>query len=243
MTAKPIAWLDLRYERQPLFAQGLHKLGYEVRATLTESPGERDILITWNRIGCGDRCARIFSDLELPVIVVENATWGNWFAGQKWYTMARDYHNLAGRFPVGGNERWDSLEIDLAPFRQEGETVILPSRGIGPSLHRMPANWLERMRSQYPYARVRQHPGKNPKKELMDDLRDSARVVTWGSGAAVKALMWGCAVDSWMPGWIGECENNEASRLAMLRRLAWGQVTMPEIESGEAFERVLKWAA
>jgi hypothetical protein len=245
MTAKPVAWLNLRYERQPLFATGLQRLGYEVRNTLTESPREGDILVTWNRIQDGDRCARIFSDLGFPVVVVENATWGNWFAGEKWYTMARDFHNVAGKFPIYGNERWDSLNVELAPFREEGETVILPSRGIGPSVHRMPSNWVERMRSQYADARprLRAHPGQNQGIELMVDLRQCCRVVTWGSGAAVKALIGGIKVDSYMPDWIGACENTEMDRLAMLRSLAWGQVRLSEIESGAAFERVLAWAA
>ena len=237
------AWLNLRYERQPLFAQGLERLGYEVHNGLTESPGEHDILVTWNRIMDGDLCARIFADMERPVVVIENATWGNWFAGRKWYTMARDYHNTAGKFPVGGHERWDSLEVELAAFRQEGETVILPSRGIGPSVQRMPANFVERMRAKYADARVRVHPGQRQVKELMDDLRNCERVVTWGSGAAVKALMWGCKVISYMPNWIGACENTDEARLAMFRELAWGQVTFDEIQSGEAFERVLAWAA
>ncbi len=43
-----------------------------------------------------------------------------------------------------------------------------------------------------------------------------------------------------MPHWIGEQDNTDAGRLAMFRRLAWAQFRMAEIESGEAFARMLK---
>jgi hypothetical protein len=42
-----------------------------------------------------------------------------------------------------------------------------------------------------------------------------------------------------MPGWIAEQDNTDAGRLAMLRTLAWAQWRLSEIESGEAFERLI----
>jgi hypothetical protein len=238
MTVKR-AWMALRYDKHPCFADGLRRLGYEVINTPTDRPGDNDILCTWNRIAYGDHCARIFSDLGLPVIVAENSTWGNDFAGGRWYSLGLDFHNVAGKFPIGSNDRWDSLNVELAPFREEGETVILPSRSIGPPIHRMPSDFVQRMRAQYAHARVRPHPGTGQAKPLADDLKKCGRVVTWGSGAAVKALMLGCRVDSYMPNWVGECESTESDRLRMLRDLAWGQARVNEIESGEAFVRLL----
>jgi hypothetical protein len=233
------AWMALRYEKHPCFADGLRHLGYKVMDRLTEAPSENDILVSWNRLAYAGHCARIFSDLGLPVVICENATWGNSFAGDTWYSMGLDYHNVSGKFPVGGPERWDGLNIELAPFREEGETVILPSRSIGPPIHRMPSDFVQRMRAQYPNARVRPHPGTNPAKPLAEDLKRCGRVVTWGSGGAVKALMMGIPVDSYMPEWVGACENTEADRLRMLRELAWAQSRVSEIESGEAFARLL----
>lgn len=233
------AWLNLRYEKQPLFGEGLKRLGFEVISGITLSPQDGDVLVSWNRIHEGDRAARIFADHGLPVIVAENATWGNDFNGERWYTLALDYHNVAGKFPFLGNERWDSLNVELEAFREEGETILLPSRGIGPHVHRMPSNWVQWMRSQHPHARVRAHPGQRQAVELREDLRNCGRVVTWGSGAAVKALMWGCKVESYMPGWIGACDETEEDRLRCLREMAWGQARLSEIGSGEAFERLL----
>lgn len=64
-------------------------------------------------------------------------------------------------------------------------------------------------------------------------------MVTWGSGAAVKALMWGIKVESHYPEWIGQQDNTDEGRLAMFRRLAWAQWELSEIASGEAFEWLL----
>jgi hypothetical protein len=64
-------------------------------------------------------------------------------------------------------------------------------------------------------------------------------VITWGSGAAIKALLWGIQAVSEMPNWIGEQDNTPESRLEMFRRLALAQWELHEIESGEAFACLL----
>jgi hypothetical protein len=232
------AFLNLRFtvpERRAMFTEGLRRLGYEVIDGLTKSPERGDILVTWNRIYEGDEAARAFTDRGNAVLITENASWENEFAGKHWYTLARNYHNVAGMFPVGGPERWDSLGVELEPWRRtEGETVVLASRGIGPAAYRMPARWPGEQ-----CGRIRPHPGRGTSKPLREDLAQCGRVVTWGSGAAVLALMWGIPVTSHQPNWIGAQDNTDAGRLAMLRRLAHAQVTHEEIRSGEAFERLL----
>jgi hypothetical protein len=87
--------------------------------------------------------------------------------------------------------------------------------------------------------RIRRHPGTKPAKPLEDDLVQCGRVITWGSGAAIKALMMGIPVTSHMPGWVGEQDNTDDGRLAMFRRLAWAQFRLSELESGYAFARML----
>jgi hypothetical protein len=79
----------------------------------------------------------------------------------------------------------------------------------------------------------------NRAKPLEDDLARCGKVITWGSGAAVKALLWGIPVVSEMPHWIADQQNTDESRLAMFRRLAWAQWRLSEIESGEAFACLL----
>ena len=138
------AWLNLRYtvpERRRVFEEGLKRLGYKVHSDTRINPKAGDIYITWNRIGAGQNIASVFEARGLPVLVTENSTWGNDFNGERWYTLARNHHNTAGRYPVGDYDRWDHLGVELQPWRQGGETVILPQRGIGAKPTSMPMGW------------------------------------------------------------------------------------------------------
>lgn len=237
-----IAWLNLRLtvtERRAAFVAGLQALGYKVREELTLRPGPRDILVTWNRIAEGHTAANAFEHEQCRVIVAENATWGNEFAGERWYFVGDRYHNKASAVRYAGPERWDRLGVELDPWRADGQTVLLPQRGIGPPSVAMPRDWLSYTRKRFPTARVRHHPGRGIESPLRWDLEHASRVVTWGSGAAVKACMWGCEVVSDMPDWIGSHQPLDESRLSMLRHLAWGQWTFKEIENGTAFAHIL----
>ena len=102
----------------------------------------------------------------------------------------------------------------------------------------MPAGWPEDARRRHG-GRIRAHPGKYRGTPLEVDLASAGRVVTWGSGAAIHALLMGIPVTSEMPDWIGHQGNTDAGRLDMLRRLAWAQWTLDEIASGEAFRWML----
>ncbi len=193
-----------------------------------------DVFVSWNRFGYNASRADAVEAAGGTVWVVENALWGNDFAGKKWLSVSRRYHNVWQ--PFGGPERWDSLGIQLAPFRSTGETVILAQRSIGHPKFRMPVGWAEDARRRYG-GRIRLHPGKREWIPLETDLARCGRVVTWSSGAAVKALMMGIPVTSELPGWVAEQDNTEAGRLAMFRRLAWSQWTLEEIARGLPFHR------
>jgi hypothetical protein len=246
----PIAWLNLRHavpERFDAFKRGFERLGYMVRTDPTAGAAlrgynhPRDVFLSWNLIGYARELADKFRQYGHSVLVVENATWGNSFAGKRWYTLCRNVHNTRSpeSLPVGHESRFDALGVDLAPWRTSGETVILPQRGIGPAGVAMPFNWTLKASHRFPGARIRPHPGTRPCKPLVDDLANAGRVITWGSGAAVLALTYGVPATSQMPNWIGEQDNTDVGRLAMFRRLAWSQVTLDEIASGEALERLL----
>jgi hypothetical protein len=235
------AWLNLRYtvpERLRAFVTGIERHGYRAEVGFPDRIGPRDLFLTWNRINMGNVVAQKFQDQGLPVIVAENAAWGNDFLGRRWYSLARNYHNTAGYVNYGGHDRWDELDCVLEEFRISGETVILPQRGIGSSPTKMPSGWGQDACRRYG-ARIRVHPGRSERIPLSQDLQRCGRAVTWGSGAAIKALMWGIPVVSEMPNWIGEQDNTTAGRLEMFRRLAWAQWELHEIESGEAFACLL----
>lgn len=241
-----VAWLYLRHtfdRRFELFSAGLKRHGYRVENGLPTNIGDQDIFITWNRLAASNNIAKQFEARGQTVLVAENASWGNSFQGKKWFHVARNYHNTAGCFPIGDSERWDNLGCELKPFRNSAdfpEVVVLPQRGIGSDPTRMPQGWAKRAQKGYG-ARVRLHPGKNESHviSLAEDLENCGKVVTWGSGAAIKALMLGIPVLGEMPNWIARQDNTEVDRLRMFRELAWAQFAHEEIQSGFVFERLI----
>ncbi len=235
------AFLNLRHsvpERRAAFVKGLERHGYRVVEELCNQPRERDILVSWNLIHSARHTADVFESRGLKVLVTENASWGNDFLGGHWYTLARGRHNTAGRVAYGGPDRWDRLGYQLSDWRGGSEVLILPQRGIGPPGVAMPHGWAERTQKATG-GRIRQHPGQGASAPLEQDLTHAKEVRTWGSGAAIKALMWGIPVVSDMPDWIAEQDNTYAGRIEMFRRLAWAQWTLKEIADGEAFAHVL----
>lgn len=241
------AYLNLRYavkKRYEAVANGMLAAGVKrvERGFPSNGIKKGDILLTWNRIGAGNTWARRFREEGNPVIVMENAAWGNDFLGKHWYHLALDYHNTRGCFPVGGPLRWSSLGYQMQPWTIQDEQLILPQRGIGSEPTKMPANFLRKMQKRYPKARVRKHPGArgNPR-PLEVDLANCGLAITWGSGAAIKALLWGVPVRSFMPNWIGEQDNTTEGRLQMFEDLAWAQWQVREIAEGTPFRRLLEF--
>jgi hypothetical protein len=222
---------DPHYRREA-FDAGLQALGY------TPADPERcDLYLTWNRFGTREAYANRIEARGGRVLVAENATWGNDFIGDRWYSIWPSCHNRAKSIRFGGNERWDDLGIELEPWRAGGgEIVGLMQRGIGPK--GTPQGW-----TPPGCTRIRKHPGTGPCVPLDEDLAKASEVRTWGSGAAVKALMWGIRVKSYMPDWCGEQDNTDSGRLEMFRRLIWAQWRLSEIEKGEPFSWLFKQPA
>ena len=91
---------------------------------------------------------------------------------------------------------------------------------------------------------VRKHPGA-AKSDPWPDLEGAWCAVTWGSGAAIKAMVAGIPVFHEMLNWIGapaarfgvsnieDCLTGDRER--MLHRLSFAQWSLDEISSGEAF--------
>lgn len=231
----------LHYRRE-VFNAGLSRAGYAVVQDIRD-PRPGDALLIWNRYGHYHAEANRFEAAGATVFVAENGYLGKDFAGGDWFALAKGHHNGAGQWFNGGPERWDSLGVELSPWRTGGdEAVVLPQRGIGEPGIAMPRSW-----PAAAYGRVRAHPGTRPCQPLSDDLARARYVVTWGSGAALKALVLGVPVFHAFPCWIGaeaslpidqikaEPKRNDADRLSMFRRMAWAQWTLDEIATGEPF--------
>lgn len=214
--------------RRDAFEAGLKAIGLK-----PADPGRCDVFVGWNRYAAVERQADQVEARGGRVLVAENATWGNDFLGGKWYSLWSGYHNRSDGIRYGGPERWDALGFELADWRTGGTEIVgLQQRGIGPK--GTPANW-----TPPGCTRIRRHPGTRPCVPLDEDLAKASEVRTWGSGAAVKALLWGIPVRSYMAGWAGEQGNTDESRTAMLRRLAHAQFRLSEIEAGEPFAWLL----
>lgn len=236
--------------RADAFAAGLAAIGGTPAGV-----NDCDVLVIWNRYGGWEKDADRVERRGGRVLVAENGYMGNEFAGSRWYAIGVGQHNGAGWWPVGGPERWDSLGVELAPWREGREIVVLPQRGIGPFGVAMPARWTREAMDKLARltkrpVRVREHPGQGEGKPLAEDLADCHAVVTWGSGAAIKALALGVPVYYDFPDWIGGPAGlrfgvdmsaplrDDEARLQMFRRMAWAMWRLDEIGSGEAFRKL-----
>lgn len=240
------------------FLGGLRRLGYNRDPLPKSRPEPGDLLLMWNRRSVDATYAKNFEHAGGTVIVAENG-YINGRDGEKRYALALGHHNGAGRWRVGGPERFEALRLELAPWRMSGDHVlVLPQRGIGEGGVAMPMQWGHRMfvdlqRTLARPVRLRRHPGDLKKSEPYVDLQNAHCAVTWGSGAGIKALAVGIPVFHAFPRWIGagaaspldgaDLERpfmDDDARLTMFRRLAWAQFTMREIVSGDAFAWLLQ---
>lgn len=247
---------QLHYRRDA-FCSGLKAAGYEVVEDLP-SPTPKDVLVIWNRYGQYHSQAKRFEAAGGRVVVAENGYLGKAWLDDTWYALAIGHHAGAGKWKVGGPERWDDLNVPLEPWRPAGkELIILGQRGIGEPSVACDQSWAHAIRMRLPGStRIRPHPGnlRPPSVELRDDLQNAAGVVTWASSAALHALAFGVPVWHDMYRWIGapaskpvpallkseEPLRDDAARLAMFRRLIWAQWRISEIASGQAFTHLLR---
>lgn len=250
----------LHYRRE-LFHSGLRKLRYKIIDGPASHPGPEDVLVLWNRFPRDEQTAKLYEKVGARVLVTENGYIGSDEKGQKIFAISRNQHNGAGSWLEGDPGRWEKMNVDLKPWRKNGDQLLLlPQRGFGPVGVAMPPRWEQFMIRKLGElttrsSRLRFHPGldkTNP--EPYKDLRGCWAAITWGSGAAIKALAEGYPVFHEMPNWIGAPaavflggkrfksieEPFLGDRLPMFRRLAWAQFTSSEVESGWAFDWLLQ---
>lgn len=244
---------ELHYRRDA-FESGVQENGFTIIETL-RNPDPEDLLVIWNRYGPGAEFARIFERAGATVLVAENGYLGKAWQGDTFYAISKSQHNGAGIWPDKGPERWESFGFELRPYRTHGtEVVLLPQRGIGPTGVAMPHDWFEQIRSMLPHGyRIRKHPGKAETLSLEDDLQNARAVITWGSGAGLKALAMGIPCVSTWDQWIGagaciplgsirdwDSDILPVDRSDTFRRIAWAMWRIGEIKSGYAISELLK---
>lgn len=246
---------EVQYRRDA-FQSGLEAAGFQCVDKIT-NPKPDDALLIWNKYGGYLEQANFFAQHGAKVFVAENCPLGNDWQGGKWYSLARDDITMVGgQWENGGASRWDSYGIELKEWQDGSEIVILAQRGIGSPDARCPDEWIHQLERQTKF-RVRLHPGTSkliPNKEgvpFEHDLRNASAVITWGSSAAIRALVMGIPVYYCAPSFAGAmCSTPWAeypkppmrdhhARLQMFRRLAWAMWNLEEIASGEPIKRLL----
>ena len=240
--------------RKEFFVEGLKRCGFTISHDINHKPKPDDVLIVWNRSGSHNHHARRFEAVGARVIVAENGFVGKDPQGHKLYAMCLGHHNGAGTWRVGEEDRWGNLGIELKPWRDRGEhLLVLAVRGIGEPGIAAPHGWehdaarrLQKLTKRP--VRIRDHPGRKLKLNdanpppLDPDLANCWACVTWGSGAAIKAIIAGVPVFHEMPNWVGagaakfgltEIETPFlGDRLPMLRRMCWAMWSSEEIATG-----------
>lgn len=232
--------------RKDAFNEGLSSAGFRIAEAIS-APKPEDVLVIWNRYAWFAEEAWRFERAGARVIVAENGYLGKDWLGDTWYALSLGHHSGAGHWKVGSAARWDALGVELSPWRDGREVVVLGQRGIGEDGIASPRGWGEDI-AQKLGARVRPHPGTGPRKPLAEDLKDASCVVTWHSGAALSALLMGVPVFYGFKRWIGAEAGRHVSefaqgprhgdRLSMFRKLIWAQWRLEEIRSGEAFKHL-----
>lgn len=248
--------------RRDAFVTGLRRVGHEVRIGMPSSPAADTLFVVWNRYGhWHNECERVEA-AGGTVAVVENGYVGvggrlpHSMEVRDPYAIALGYHNDRDVIRGDGSERWNALGVELAPWRATGNHIlIMPNRPFGTPGRIMPADWAMRTAEAVRKLtdrdiRIRAHPGNSaPSKPLAEDLENCHAAIVWNSSAGVHALIRGIPVYSMAPNWIckgassGDLLSIEnpllPDRLPAMHRLAHAQSFLSEIESGEAFKRLL----
>lgn len=260
--------------RREAFAEGLKASGHQVMLRSPDRFDAETLLVIWNRYSENHALAQMVERGGGRVLVAENGYLAKGGGtpkfdvytkeggqGGHFYALAEGWHNGGGRWPAYGLGRWEALGIPLAPWRTDGEYVLVcPNRSFGvPGRTLMDIDWAKkaaaevRKQTALP-VKIRPHPGNDrPARPLEDDLKCARAVVIWSSSAGVHALIHGIPVICHAPYWI--CKQAtfgsftqlktigegymEDERLAALGRLAYAQWTVEEIASGEPFRSLL----
>lgn len=197
-----------------------------------------------------------FERAGVTILVTENGWIGQAPDGGKLYALALGQHNGAGWWPVGDEDRFTGMGVSLKPWRRNGGHLLaLGQRGFGPQGIAAPKDWLHRIPVRLRGCTVRPiqlraHPGRvNPRPNLEPALADCWAVLTWSSGAAVKAIAAGIPAFHDMPNWIGAPAAKHGfsdlerpflgDRMPMFHRLSHAQWSVDELASGEPFARIL----
>jgi hypothetical protein len=238
--------------RRHAFETGLRRAGYSMIQG-GRPAGPEDLLVIWNRYGACESMARTWEQIGGTVLVCENGYLGVDSEQRQYYAISAHGHNGSGWFPRSGEDRFAKLGIDVEPWRPGGDHILVRGqRGIGTAQMASPVNWHNeagsalRKLTTLP-VRIVDHPGNVSPKPIPEALDRAGACVIWSSALGVLALVRGIPVFYGAPYWIcsgaarplseyalGPVRDDRA-RNAELCRMADGQWSVQEIESGAPF--------
>ena len=251
-------------DRDGAIEEGLGRSGYRVVKGTGPPKDERDVLVTWTvHRGHKENMARAFEGQGGRVIVCEAAHLKGWVRGDKLFTVVLHDHNGAGPWTVGGPERWASFGVELKPWRESGEHIIVrEQRQIGSLEMASPPNWHDKIMADLSkitkrpiklrvHPKSRKYPDQARRQaSLQEMLANSHALVTWAASDGTQALIQGVPVFALAPHFFVQsaCNRNLAdiniplrtTRQPAFERLAWAQWSLKEIRSGETFDWLLK---
>lgn len=229
------------YYRRAAIEDGLKRLGYTI-GSFTVPQGKESLLVLWNKKrGSEEAQADRWEQQGGTVIVMENGYLQK--VDKTRYAISTHGHNGSGWFPVTGEDRFSPLGFEIKPMLlRDGPIVVRAQRGIGSRLMASPPQWAEKMvaklKQQGKNTRLVPHPGDKGKLEKdLAALKGASELLIWSSAMGVRALVEGVEVTHHAPHWI--CEGWRGGRReTALQRMAHGQWSVAEIETGEPFARM-----
>jgi len=243
-------------DRHGAIETGLAAAGWRVSRGFAMPRSPDDVLVTWTvHRGSKEMAARAFEAAGGRVVVCEEAYFRE-VRGERHFAIALHDHNGAGRWRVGGPERWRAFGIAVQPWRGSGRHIVVrEQRGIGSERMASPPFWHDQVMARLraltgrPIV-LRKHPKTAPEQPtLAEALMDVHAVVTWASSIAAQALVLGVPVFYEAPRIVcaGACNKGlegietpaRPDRLPALERLAWAQWSMREIARGDPFRHLL----
>lgn len=237
--------------RREAFLSGLKRAGYNVVERGTPA-SKADMLVIWNRYGRFEAMADQWEKDGGTVLVAENGYIGKDELARQYYALAVHGHNGSGWWPIGDEDRFSKLGIDVKPWQDSpaGYALICGQRGIGSRMMASPSNWhinAQRHMAKLGPTKIRLHPGNRPAvTHLEDDLSGARCCVIWSSASGVKALTLGVPVQYDAPHWVCDIGalklRGEAAsithREAALQKMAYAQWSVAELESGLPFVNI-----
>lgn len=241
------------HRKQAMYAlqNGMSQCGIDATVTGTWYQGEFDVVVGWNH--CPIEHPRTLL-LEAGYV---NGDMADYTEGRLRFisTSWNQLHGKSDGFTrPRPSDRWDALNIDMKPWRTEGEYALIMDQHPGDSMSPPENHWREIAESLQSriQVHVRPHPLIDTNKQrssLLDELVMASCAVTWSSTAAIESVINGVPTIAFSEYCIAYpvCSHDLSQSLYVGERdqwaydLAYRQWTLDELRSGEAWEHL--WPA